>query len=218
MRTGRSADSSGSESGSQSSDLDRFTKSASHANAEWNCKKGVFTRMSSIPLLDRIQGRYIRDTARFFFRRPAEFKTQIPFISFTFDDFPRSALLTGGAILKHFGLAGTYYASFGLMGKQAPAGPIFLPEDLKVLQEQGHELGCHTFDHYDSWKTDPVVYENSILKNRLSLNEFIPGGSFKTFSYPINPPRARTKRRVGRLFLCSRGGGQTFNVGTIPRR
>jgi len=170
--------------------------------------------MSSIPLLDRIQGRYIRDTARFFFRRPAEFKTQIPFISFTFDDFPRSALLTGGAILKHFGLAGTYYASFGLMGKQAPAGPIFLPEDLKVLQEQGHELGCHTFDHYDSWKTDPVVYENSILKNRLSLNEFIPGGSFKTFSYPINPPRARTKRRVGRLFLCSRGGGQAFNVGT----
>jgi peptidoglycan/xylan/chitin deacetylase (PgdA/CDA1 family) len=170
--------------------------------------------MTSIPLLAKIQGRYIRDTARFFFRRPVEFSTQIPLISFTFDDFPRSALLTGGAILNRFGLAGTYYAAFGLMGKQAPAGPIFLAEDLKVLKEQGHELGCHTFDHCDSWNTDPVVYENSILENRSALNKFIPGGSFKTFSYPINPPRARTKRRVGRRFLCCRGGGQAFNVGT----
>jgi peptidoglycan/xylan/chitin deacetylase (PgdA/CDA1 family) len=33
-----------------------------------------------------------------------------PVISFTFDDFPRSALVKAGAILRERGLAGTYYA------------------------------------------------------------------------------------------------------------
>jgi len=169
--------------------------------------------MVSSPFWARVQSYYIRSMARFFFRRPCVTNTQIPFISFTFDDFPRSALLTGGAILKRFGLTGTYYASFGLMGKQAPTGLIFLPEDLKELQEQGHELGCHTFGHYDSWKTEPSVFEDSIIENRRALNELIPGASFRSFSYPINPPRARTKRRVSQHFLCCRGGGQTFNVG-----
>jgi len=161
----------------------------------------------------RVQGWYIRKTVRFFFRRPLQIKTQVPFVSFTFDDFPRSALLTGGAILKHYGLAGTFYASFGLMGKQAPTGSIFLPEDLKELQEQGHELGCHTFAHCDAWKTNPSVFEDSIIENARALNKLIPGASFKTFSYPIAVPRAPTKRRASRHFACCRGGGQTFNVG-----
>jgi len=171
--------------------------------------------MSSSLFLARLQSYYIRSTARFFFRRPSVINAQVPFVSFTFDDFPRSALLTGGAILNRFGLAGTYYASFGLMGKQGACGPIFLPEDLKQLQEQGHELGCHTFGHYDSWKTDPSVFEDSIIENRRALDELIPGASFKTFSYPINPPQARTKRRASQHFLCCRGGGQTSNVGNM---
>ena len=170
--------------------------------------------MKSIDLLTRIKGRYMRSTARLFFKRPAVINSQIPYISFTFDDFPRSALLTGGAILNRFGLAGTYYAAFGLTGKKSPTGPIFLAEDLKKLFEQGHELGCHTFGHCDSWGTNPSAFEGSIIENQRALNELIPGASFKTFSYPINPPRALTKRRAGQHFLCCRGGGQTFNVGT----
>lgn len=162
----------------------------------------------------RVQGRYARTTNRLFFRRPFAISTQVPFISFTFDDFPRSALHTGGAILRSFGLAGTYYASFGLMGKQAPAGAMFVPEDLNALFAQGHELGCHTFGHYDSWKTETGIFEDSIIENKRALSELCPEASFKTFSYPIQPPRIRTKRKVARHFACCRGGGQTFNAGT----
>jgi peptidoglycan/xylan/chitin deacetylase (PgdA/CDA1 family) len=161
----------------------------------------------------RVQGSYQRSAARFFFKRPFAINSPLPFISFTFDDFPRSALLTGGAILKRFGLAGTYYASFGLMGKTAPSGPIFVPEDLKVLLEQGHELGCHTFDHCHSWETTTRVFENSIVENGAALKELLPGASFRTFSYPISPPRPQTKQKTAEHFLCCRGGGQTFNVG-----
>ena len=162
----------------------------------------------------RIRGRYVRTAARLLFRRPVKLTPQAPYISFTFDDFPRSALLTGGTILKSFGLVGTYYASFGLMGRQAPVGQIFLPEDLREFQRQGHELGCHTFAHCDAWETETGVFEDSLRKNQLALSKLVNGACFKTLSYPINPPRARTKRNIAKYFMCGRGGGQTFNVGT----
>jgi glycosyltransferase involved in cell wall biosynthesis/peptidoglycan/xylan/chitin deacetylase (PgdA/CDA1 family) len=136
-------------------------------------------------------------------------------ISFTFDDFPRSALLTGGAILNRFGRAGTYYASLGLVGKETPSGQIFFPDDLTTLVEQGHELGCHTFSHCDSWATATKTFENSIVQNRAALDRLFPYAEFKTFSYPISLPRPNTKAKIADHFLCCRGGGQTFNTGKV---
>ena len=49
-----------------------------------------------------------------------------PLISFTFDDFPRSALTVGGEILERHGARGTYYASLGVMGKYEAAGLMFV--------------------------------------------------------------------------------------------
>ena len=162
----------------------------------------------------RAQGCYRGSAARWFFRRPFRIDSQLPLISFTFDDFPRSALLTGGAILKRFGLRATYYAAFGLMGKQAPPGPIFLLEDIKLLIDDGHELGCHTFGHMHAWKTELRVFEDSILENRVALHKSFPGASFRTLSYPIDRPRPGIKKTAARHFVCSRSGGQTFNYGT----
>jgi len=162
----------------------------------------------------RCKGRYYRTGARVLFRRPLVLRNNDPVISFTFDDFPRSALLTGGTILTSFGLKGTYYASLGLMGTQAPTGTMFVAEDLTLLWEQGHELGCHTFAHCHSAETETREFEKSIIVNQQALKTFLPTASFTTFSYPISPPRVRTKRKVSKHFLCCRGGGQTFNAGT----
>jgi peptidoglycan/xylan/chitin deacetylase (PgdA/CDA1 family) len=163
----------------------------------------------------RVQGRYQRATAGYLFRRSFVGNRQGPLISFSFDDFPRSALFAGGAILKRFGFAGTYYASFGLMGKEAPTGTMFLPEDIRSVVEAGHELGCHTFAHCHSWNTTPRSFEDSIVENGATLKEFLPEARFRTFSYPICPPRPATKQATGKHFVCCRGGGQTFNVGTM---
>jgi peptidoglycan/xylan/chitin deacetylase (PgdA/CDA1 family) len=171
--------------------------------------------MSSANLWARLIGRYQRGVARHLFRRPLPMRNTVPLVSFTFDDFPRSALRVGGAILQRFGLAGTYYTSFGLMGQQAPTGQIFEADDLKELTAQGHELGCHTFHHCHSWETKPRVFEESIEENRRALERLAPGAAFKTFSYPIALPGARTKRRVSRHFECSRGGGQIYNAGVL---
>lgn len=136
-------------------------------------------------------------------------------ISFTFDDFPRSALINGGAILRERGFVGTYYASFGLMGRTAASGEIFARDDLDELVSQGHELACHTFDHCDSWETKPAEFEASILRNQKAVAEQLPGVNLGSLSYPISWPRPETKRRVANHFGCARGGGQTFNGGIV---
>jgi peptidoglycan/xylan/chitin deacetylase (PgdA/CDA1 family) len=133
--------------------------------------------------------------------------------SFTFDDFPRTALLQGGTILREHGFVGTYYASFGLMGQSGPTGEIFSHDDLPEFLRQRHELACHTFDHCDSWDTDPAEFEASILRNQQFVVRELPGSTLTSLSYPISCPRPQTKRRVSKYYRCARGGGQTFNTG-----
>lgn len=122
----------------------------------------------------RIQGRYQITAADILFRRTIEMHNSVPYISFTFDDFPRSALQSGGEILLEFGLRATYYASFGLMGTETPSGTIFVFDDIKELLLQGHELGCHTFNHCHSLKTNSKVFEDSIINNKRALGELLP--------------------------------------------
>jgi len=175
----------------------------------------------------RVQERLRLDAARLFFKRQLAVRPALPLISFTFDDFPRSALLEAGSILGRYGVLGTYYASLGLMGKQSHLGPMYETEDLKELVHLGHELGCHTFGHCHSWNTPPDAYERAILENQKALTEVLPGASFQTFAYPHSAPRLAVKRVTGRYFRCCRGGGlkagrylhrhapggQTFNWG-----
>lgn len=166
-------------------------------------------------LMKKVRGRYQRAAARYLCRRPFGINPRTPFISFTFDDFPRSALLTGGAVLQSFGLAGTYYVSLGLMGRETATGTMFRAEDLRYLAEQGHEFGCHTFGHRHAWDTKPRAFEDDIVENRRALQRVVPEASFRTLSYPIGVPRPRTKGIASKYFACCRGGGQTFNTGNV---
>ncbi len=165
----------------------------------------------------RALGFYNRLVFTGFYRRPVTMRNAAPIISFTFDDFPRSAYRVGGTILKTHGFRGTYYASLGLMGTHAPVGEIFSREDLANVVADGHELGCHTFGHCDAWKTAPRLFERSIIENERRLSELLPDASFKTHSYPIAGPRPHTKRRVAKHFPCCRFGGQTYNAGVTDR-
>jgi peptidoglycan/xylan/chitin deacetylase (PgdA/CDA1 family) len=163
----------------------------------------------------RLHNYYKRNAGRFVFRRPFAIRTESPLISFTFDDFPRSAFLTGGAILKSYKVAGTYYAALGLLGTEGPSGPLFILDDLEALIAQGHELGCHTFSHCHAWDSDSHRFKESIVKNGVALRKLFPGAEFRSFSYPISEPRPLIKKKTAEHFLCCRAGGQTLNVGTV---
>jgi len=92
---------------------------------------------------------------------------------------------------------------------------MFSVEDVKSLLEEGHELGCHTFDHCNSWETDPTIFDWSIFRNGRALEEILPGASFRTLAYPISEPRPLIKRKVSRYFLGCRSGGRSPNLGTV---
>jgi len=161
-------------------------------------------------------GRYLRrKSARVLFRRPQAISLSGSLISFSFDDFPRSALCVGGEILKRYNLSGTYYAALGLLGRNSVSGPIAVEEDLKRCLEEGHELACHTFSHLDSWQTPAKLFEDSVIQNSLALDDLIPGAKFRSFSYPMSEPHPLIKRAVARHFRCCRSGGQKINFGTV---
>lgn len=159
----------------------------------------------------KIRNRLQRELSLRCHQRKTVLPLAAPVVSFTFDDFPRSALTEAGSILRSHGYIGTYYTSFGLMGSLAPTGQIFSEEDLPEFIRQGHELGCHTYHHCHSWDTPPVEFEASIRRNQQALRKLLPGGRFHSFSYPISGPRPKTKQLVARHYEMARGGGQTFN-------
>lgn len=162
----------------------------------------------------RIWGKYVRVTSVRLNRRPLYINGRGPIVSFTFDDFPRSALHVGGAILNSYGARGTYFASLGLMGGTAPTGTMFVSDDLDQAISQGHEVGCHTYDHYDAGRTAPRLFEDSVAHNEKAFSAFFPSYSLQSLSYPISEPRPGVKRRMGRRFVCCRGGGQIYNHNT----
>jgi peptidoglycan/xylan/chitin deacetylase (PgdA/CDA1 family) len=146
-------------------------------------------------------------------RRPLRITAGPPLISFTFDDFPRTAWLNAGAVLGRYHLRATYYAAFGLMGKHGPVGEMFVREDARAVLNEGHELGCHTYGHDNAGRTTAAAFEASIVDNRRILDELATGLSFRTLSYPFSFPTPGVKKTAGRYFGCCRGGGQTFNSG-----
>jgi peptidoglycan/xylan/chitin deacetylase (PgdA/CDA1 family) len=90
---------------------------------------------------------------------------------------------------------------------------IFCRKDFDQFLLQGHELGCHTFDHCDSWNTAPAEFEASILRNQQIVARELPTLNMRSLSYPISYPRPQTKCRVAKHFRCARFGGQIFNKG-----
>lgn len=171
--------------------------------------------MTMRTFLSRAEGACQRRAARWFGRRPFTIPPGRAIVSFTFDDFPRSALLNGGAILERFNAAGTFYTALGLSRQTTVCGEMFDLDELPCLLDLGHELGCHTYDHCPAWETSPARFELSVIRNAAVLQEHLPGAEFRSLSYPISYPRPDTKDRVSRFFPCCRGGGQTFNRGTV---
>src|SRR5262249_36925320 len=99
--------------------------------------------------------RLARAAGRFLRSRPARVAWPAGAVSFTFRDFPKSALATGGALLEKHGRRGTYYAALGLAGTTGDMGPIGDADDIRVAHRAGHELACHTYSHLNCASVRP---------------------------------------------------------------
>jgi len=136
--------------------------------------------------------------------RPLPLRNQGPLVSFCFDDFPRTAYTTGGAILKSFGVCGTYYAALGLMNTTNELGDQLRQEDIDSLLADGHELGCHTFSHLSCRAVSLKLFERDVLKGRQALRA-LTGCDAENFAYPRGHVSIRSKKKIGGLMSSCRG-------------
>jgi len=163
----------------------------------------------------RLQNAYARRMARWFGRRPFLLQPRRPLVTFTFDDFPRSALAAGGGTLESNSVRGTYFVAMGLAGRAIETGEMFVPADLDALLARGHELACHTCEHLPAWETPPAAYLASVERNARALGALPQAIRPATHSYPISYPRPGTKRRIASRFRACRFGGQGINRGPV---
>jgi peptidoglycan/xylan/chitin deacetylase (PgdA/CDA1 family) len=144
------------------------------------------------------------------YRRVIPFTKREPIISFTFDDFPRTAYIEGGSILEAFGARGTYYAAPRLMNTSGEVGAHFNAEDLLSLLGKGHELANHTFDHISSRSVSCSDFYSNVEKGRRALEERT-GVKPRNFSYPFGDVTLCAKQAVGGKVASARSIIPGFN-------
>jgi peptidoglycan/xylan/chitin deacetylase (PgdA/CDA1 family) len=118
-----------------------------------------------------------------------------PAVSFTFDDFPRSAYLNGGGILSSHQVAGTFYAAMGLVGTINDLGEHFAVEDLSSLRTDGHELANHTFGHLSPRRVPLSRFVADVERGRQALHDH-GGAERPNFSYPFGDVTIGAKRAL----------------------
>lgn len=144
-------------------------------------------------------------------RRTAVLGDSGPFVSFTFDDFPRTAYTTGGAILKSLGVRGTYYVAMGLMNTSNELGEQFRLEDLHAAADDGHELATHTFSHHSSRRISLDSFEEDVRKGRDAVREIAGLSPSGNFAYPYGEATLAAKRSVGSEMISCRGTCRGWN-------
>ena len=137
-------------------------------------------------------------------RRLTVIQPVTPLVSFTFDDFPRSALRIAGRILRRYEARGTYYASPGLSRKVNEQGEHFEIDDLHSLLAEGHELGSHTYGHISCRSVTTDFYLADVIKANSYLREVTGMNSPVSFAYPFGHVTLSVKRGIAGLLSSCR--------------
>lgn len=142
------------------------------------------------------KGKLRRRLVRLAHRRPLANAPDRPMISFSFDDAPASAAMSGAKVLEDRGLRGTYYVSAGLAGGEGPMGRFATDADYRRLASAGHELACHTYSHLDCGQASAEAVRSEADRNCQALTAY-GAGALRNFAYPYGDVAAPAKRVLG---------------------
>jgi len=150
-----------------------------------------------------LYGKLRRRVARVMHVRPARLDMSRPMVSFTFDDAPGSAAITGAAILERHNVHGTYFICAGLMGRPCHLGAYARVDEVKALAAAGHEIACHTFSHLDCGKASSRDIAHELDRNQQALRNMHLAPS-QTFAYPYGDVSRQAKSLLNTRYLASR--------------
>lgn len=144
-------------------------------------------------------------------------KTDMPVVSFTFDDVPETALSAGAAILEAHGGRGTFYIAAGLLERQEEQRKLISAGGCAELAARGHELGCHTFSHKSLQHSGRAALRADLDRNGAALAAIVPGLRPRNFAFPYNAGAFRHRAELSRRFRSARGGMSGINRGVTDR-
>lgn len=148
---------------------------------------------------------------------PATVAPDRPIVSFTFDDFPKTALSGADVIEAHGGRAGFYAATTFIGGTDPTLGEMFDAATLAELTARGHEIGAHTHSHIDCARKKPEAVEKDVAANLVALAETGHAATISSFAWPFGETSFVTKRWAADVFATARGVLPGINRGETDR-
>lgn len=141
--------------------------------------------------------------------------TDVPLVSFTFDDVPDSALHEGAAILESHGVRGTFYIAGGLAGQVEPERILIGPEGCRELAGRGHEVGCHSFSHRRIRDIPRAELPGDLDRNAAYLAAAGIARPPGNFAFPYNAAWPPARSEFHRRFRSCRAAGEAINRGRV---
>ena len=127
-----------------------------------------------------------------------------PIISFTFDDVPASACITGVQIIEQYGVRGTFFIAGAGFGRESPVGVLATPEQLRPIWLRGHEIGCQTHHHAAVSRLSGEELQREYARNQEALKKIDARVTVRNFAYPYGDLSFGARRKLEALYDCCR--------------
>jgi peptidoglycan/xylan/chitin deacetylase (PgdA/CDA1 family) len=145
-----------------------------------------------------------------FQRRAVTIDLDIPVVSLTFDDIPQSTFASGIPLLNLYGIKATFYACLGM----PDSAQVFGPAELRWLLENGHEVACHTYSHYNLSMGTVNGLAQDARRNREAFKQLLNSAPPENFSFPFGKISHQAKRVLSTHYRTMRSSRPGVNSGS----
>lgn len=138
-----------------------------------------------------------------------------PIISFSYDDFPKSAIEIGATELEKHGFQGSFYPAASFCDAHEEGQDYYTQDDIQRLRAHGHEIGCHTYDHANLLRLNNREIDDQFARNQAFFAETMQADTFVSMAYPFGNVSPRVKKVAQKRFPICRGVWSGVNSGMI---